>query len=108
MNCKAPSGRPTFLASSRITSKARADDFCAPGWKEKMIGFRVLIAISDLNMTVEVGFVTGVTPAMTPIGSAIWTMFFCLSSEITPTVLSSLMECQISSVANMFLMALSS
>ena len=106
--CKAPFGKPAFSASSRMTSNARAEDFWAPGWKAKMIGLRVLMAISDLNMVVEVGFVTGVTPAITPIGSAIDTKPRCLSSLITPTVLLFLIECQISSVANMFLIALSS
>ena len=36
-----------------------------------MITFLVFAAIIDLNITVDVGFVTGVTPAITPIGSAI-------------------------------------
>jgi hypothetical protein len=35
-----------------------------------MIGFPVLIAIITLKIVVDVGFVVGVTPQITPIGSA--------------------------------------
>ena len=73
-----------------------------------MIGFRVLMAISALKIVVEVGLVTGVTPAMTPTGSAILVIPCSGSSSMTPTVLLSLIACQISSVAKIFLMALSS
>ncbi|MDI5787694.1 hypothetical protein PO124_02160 [Bacillus licheniformis] len=42
------------------------------GWMEsKHDWISCLIDIRDLNMVVEVGLVTGVTPAMTPTGSAI-------------------------------------
>ena len=34
------------------------------------MGFLVLAHINDLNIVVEVGLVTGVTPATTPTGSA--------------------------------------
>ncbi len=61
-------------------------------WVErKMIGLRVLIEISALNIVVDVGFVTGVTPAITPTGSAISMMPSCSFSRMTPTVLSYLM-----------------
>ena len=59
-------------------------------------------------IAVEVGFVTGVTPQMTPTGSAISTMP-CRSSRPTmPTVLSSAIEWVTCSHAKMFLTALSS
>ena len=48
-------------------------------------------AINDLNITVLVGFVTGVIPHTTPIGSAISVIPVTLSSEITPTVFTDLM-----------------
>ena len=57
---------------------------------------------------VDVGLVTGVTPAMTPTGSAISVMPVWSSSRITPTVRSYLMEFQTYSVENRFLTHLSS
>ena len=41
------------------------------GWNPKIITFLVFADIIDLNIVVEVGLVTGVTPAIIPIGSAI-------------------------------------
>jgi len=46
--------------------------------------------ISALKMTVDVGFVIGIIPAMTPTGSAISTIPSCSFSLITPTVFNSL------------------
>ena len=73
-----------------------------------MIELRVLRAISALKMVVEVGLVVGVTPQITPTGSAIEIKPCSLSSAITPTVLSYLILFQMYSEAYMFLMALSS
>ena len=42
--------------------------------------------IEDLKITVEVGFVVGITPAITPIGSAILIMPLSLSSSNIPHV----------------------
>ncbi|MNV90001.1 hypothetical protein D3C71_1843420 [compost metagenome] len=78
-------------AASSNTLVAADEHFCADGWKAKMIGFRVLAAIKDLNMAVEVGLVTGVTPAITPTGSATFLKFSYGFSSITPTVFSYLM-----------------
>ena len=72
------------------------------------MGHRALAEIMALNMVVEVGLVTGVTPATMPTGSAICTMPESSSSSITPTVFWSLISCQMYSVANRFLMILSS
>ena len=66
--------------------------FLAPGWNPKIIGFLVLAQIKALKMTVEVGFVTGVTPAITPKGSAISVTPLLLFSFMIPTVFSFLME----------------
>src|SRR5574344_2320221 len=79
-------GAPAATAASRITMAAALEHSCALGWKAKIIGFLVLRQMRDLNMTVDVGFVTGVIPAMTPIGSAISVIPVTGSSEITPTV----------------------
>jgi hypothetical protein len=70
------SGAPAATAASRITIAAALEDSWAFGWKAKMIGFRVLMQIKDLKMTVEVGLVTGVMPQTTPTGSAISVMPF--------------------------------
>jgi len=51
-----------------------------------MIGFRVLSAMSDLKIAVEVGFVTGVAPQTTPTGPAISVLPVIGSSLMTPTV----------------------
>ena len=72
------------------------------------MGFLVLAQIMDLNMAVEVGLVTGVTPATMPTGSAISRYPSSTLSSITPTVFSCLTECQIYSVEKMFLVTLSS
>ena len=55
-----------------------------------MIPFLVLREISDLNIAVDVGFVVGITAAITPIGSAILVMPYALSSATTPQVFVSL------------------
>ncbi len=102
------SGAPAATAASRITAAAAAEHSWALGWKANTIGLRVMIEIRHLNMTVEVGLVTGVTPATTPTGSAISMMPFCLSSAMIPTVRLYLMEFQMYSVAKMFLTHLSS
>ena len=66
------------------------------------------MAMIALNKVVDVGLVTGVIPAKTPSGSATVINSSALLSSITPTVWCLRMWCQISSVANMFLIALSS
>ena len=68
------SGAPAFIAASLTILAASMVDFFARGWGLKMMPLRVLRAISALNIAVEVGFVVGMTAAMTPIGSAIFCM----------------------------------
>ena len=51
-----------------------------------MIALRVLRAIKVLKITVEVGFVVGTTPAITPSGSAILIIPPASSSAIIPQV----------------------
>src|SRR3954467_15755513 len=78
------SGAPAATAASRTTRAAATDEACALGGNAKTIGLRVLSAISDLKMVVDVGFVTGVTSQMTPTGSAISVMPVSSSREMTP------------------------
>ena len=80
------SGAPASMAASRTILAAATEQFWAPGWKPKMIGQRVFNAIRDLKMAVEVGLVTGVTPATTPTGSATSSIPITSSSRMMPTV----------------------
>ena len=61
-----------------------------------------------MKIAVEVGFVVGVIPQITPTGSAIKVNPVTSSSEITPTVLVWRMLCTTCSQANKFFVALSS
>ena len=67
------SGAPAFTAASYRTFAASTEHCCAEGWKPKITGLRDFMQIKDLNIVVEVGFVTGVAAATTPTGSAIST-----------------------------------
>ena len=82
------SGAPASTAASLIISAAFLLLSCALGWKPKIITFLVFAEISDLNITVDVGFVTGVTPAIIPTGSAISSYPSSSFESINPTVLS--------------------
>jgi hypothetical protein len=55
-----------------------------------MMPFLVFKQMSVLNIAVDVGFVVGMTAAITPIGSAILFIPKEASSSITPQVFSSL------------------
>ena len=82
------SGAPAFMAASLKIFAASTLHFCADGWNPKIITFLVFAAIIDLNIVVDVGFVTGVIPAIIPIGSAISSYPSSSFSLIIPTVLS--------------------
>ena len=69
-----------------MTFAACTEHSYADGWKEKIIGFLVFKAINDLKITVEVGFVVGIIPQITPTGSAISVIPVRGSSLIIPTV----------------------
>lgn len=101
-------GAPAAMAASRTTLAAATEQPCAEGWKPKTIGLRVLSAMSALKIAVEVGLVTGVTPQMTPTGSAISVMPVISSRLMMPTVLSLSIELVTCSHAKMFFTALSS
>ena len=65
-----PSGAPAATAASRTTRAAAMVQPFALGWGLMMMPLRVFREIRVLKMAVEVGFVVGMTAAMTPIGSA--------------------------------------
>ena len=65
-----PSGAPALTAASRTTFAASIVHFLALGCGENTRALRVFNAINDLKIAVEVGLVVGITPAITPIGSA--------------------------------------
>ena len=63
-------GAPASTAAFNTVLAASILHFWADGWNPKIIGFLVFTAINDLNIVVDVGLVTGVTPAIIPTGSA--------------------------------------
>ena len=65
-----PSGAPAATAASSTTRAAAMVQPFARGWGLMMMPLRVFREIRVLKMAVEVGFVVGMTAAMTPIGSA--------------------------------------
>ncbi len=73
-----------------------------------MIGFLVFKEIKHLKIVVDVGFVTGVTPAITPSGSAISVIPVTGSSLMIPHVFKCLIAFVTYSHANKFLVHLSS
>ena len=82
-----PSGAPAATAASRIVFAARIVELFARGCGLIIIPLRVLSASSVLKIAVEVGFVVGMTAAITPTGSAILCVPNSLSSSMTPQVL---------------------
>ena len=65
-----PSGAPAFTAASSTTLAAAIVDILALGCGEIMIAFLVFRHKRALKIAVDVGFVVGITAAITPIGSA--------------------------------------
>ena len=68
------SGAPAFTAASSTTFAAAIVEPFALGWGLMIIALRVLSAIRHLKIAVDVGFVVGITAAITPMGSAIFFM----------------------------------
>ncbi len=87
-----PSGAPAARAAASMMRAASFEHCIADGCGQKMIVLRVFAIIRHLKSTVEVGLVIGVTPRMTPIGSAISLRLRSGYSRMTPTVRSSLIE----------------
>ena len=81
-----PSGAPAATAASSTTLAAAIVLFFALGCGLITMPFLVLSANSVLKIAVEVGFVVGITAAITPTGSTIFLMPNALSSSMTPQV----------------------
>ena len=71
MHLMIPSGAPAATAASKTIFAAAAVQFLARGCGLIIIPFRVFRQISVLKIAVDVGFVVGITAAITPRGSAI-------------------------------------
>ena len=80
------SGAPALTAASNTNLAAAIVDSFALGCGEKIIAFLVFKQINDLKIAVEVGFVVGISPAITPNGSATTLIPLVLSSSIIPHV----------------------
>ncbi len=85
ITCSAPGGSPASSPDSCSISTVRSAQRAARAEGRKTIALRVFAATIDLNSTVEVGFVIGVSASTTPIGSATSWMPRSGSSAITPT-----------------------
>ena len=81
-----PFGAPALTAASAITSAARALHRAARGWGAQTIALPDLTAARHLKSTVEVGLVTGMIAAMTPIGEPIAVIRLASSTHNTPIV----------------------
>ena len=66
-----PAGAPALAAASRTIFAASIVHRAARGCGERMTALRVLSASRHLKIAVDVGFVVGITAAITPTGSAI-------------------------------------
>src|SRR3546814_12988743 len=80
----------------------------ADGWGDKTIPLRPLTEISALKIAVEVGFVLGVKPATTPMGSAMVRSLRSSLRVTTPTVGMLRMDSHTALAACWFLMVLRS
>ena len=67
-----PSGAPASTAASNTTFAAAIVECFALGCGLIIIPFLVFKASNVLKIAVDVGFVVGITAAITPIGSAIF------------------------------------
>ena len=80
------SGAPAATAASSTILAARLVHFLALGWGLMMIPFLVLRQINVLKIAVDVGFVVGITAAISPKGSATVFVPNAGSSSMTPQV----------------------
>ena len=86
MQDTAVSGQPTDFNAFLITSTVSRIHFSAPGCGENTILFPPFMEINDLYITVEVGFVDGTIPAITPTAVPTSMVIFSLSSFKIPIV----------------------
>ena len=101
-------GAPAHTAALSTIRAASQVDRRARGCGLNTMPLRVLSAINALKMAVDVGFVVGTMPQITPIGSATVIEPASSSSLRTPQVFSSLYLLKMYSDAKWFLMTLSS
>jgi hypothetical protein len=102
-----PSGAPAATAASAITSAARREHLAARGCGACTMALPALTAARLLNSTVEVGLVTGMIPAITPIGLPTAVTRFASSTHSTPTARRSSIQLATNPVLYLFLMILS-
>src|SRR5882724_6665659 len=81
-----PFGAPALTAASAMISAARMLHRAARGCGAQTTALPDFTAARHLNSTVEVGFVTGIMAAMTPIGEPIAVIRLTSSTHRTPTV----------------------
>ena len=79
-------GAPNWTAFSSIILKVSQVHFLALGCGEKTIPFLVFKDMRALKIAVDVGFVVGITPAITPTGQAIFAIPCILSLYTIPQV----------------------
>src|SRR5215210_1052699 len=84
MQPMASAGKPSLIATLRMTRAVSLMHFAADGCGDKTMALRDLMAMRILKMAVEVGLVEGMMPATTPRGLAISSTSF--DSLMTPTV----------------------
>ena len=84
-----------------------APAIAAPGWELTMSASRALMQIKVLNTSADTGLVTGMSPTMTPMGSAICVSSSRSSLPMTPTPGFPTSGCATSRLAKRFLSALS-
>ena len=75
-----------MTAASDITSAVRTQQRAALGWGAQTMALPDFTAAMHLKRTVEVGLVTGMTPAITPIGEPTAVMRLASSTHSTPIV----------------------
>ena len=85
-----PFGAPAASAASLIILAVSITHFFARGCGEITTALRVLRQSNTLKITVDVGFVVGITAATTPTGSAILIVPKDSSLSTTPQVFVSL------------------
>ena len=102
-----PRGAPAFSAARAMISAVRAQQRAARGCGAHTIAFPLFTAARHLKSTVDVGFVTGMIPAITPIGAPTAAMRFGSSTHSTPSVLISSIACATNRALYRFLNTLS-
>ena len=91
-----------------MTSTVRAQHLAARGCGAQTMALPDFTAARHLKMVVEVGLVTGMIPAITPIGTPIAVTRVISSTHSTPSVRICIIACAQNLALNRFLRILSS